>query len=239
MLLQILLATILIGLASLVGAFSFVLNKHTLNKALLVLVSFSAGTLLAGSLLHLLPEALELLNSNLTFAYTVLGFIAFFLIEKLLHWHHCKGGCEAKPLTYMILFGDGIHNFIDGLVIAASFLVSIPFGVITTLLIMAHEIPQELGDFGVLVYGGFDRVKALVYNFLSQLTCVVGGLIGYFFGSGFNAYLLPVAAGGFIYIAASDLVPEMHKEVDLKKSLVCIAFFLIGIFFVTVIKLFH
>jgi zinc and cadmium transporter len=131
-----------------------------------------------------------------------------------------------------------VHNFIDGLIIAASFLVSIPFGVITTLLIIGHEIPQELGDFGALVYGGFEKKKALLYNFASQLTAVAGGIVGFFIGGlgGFTNMLLPFAAGGFLYIAASDLIPELHKEAKLSKALVSFLFFLIGISFMVSIK---
>ncbi len=235
-LLLILAATILNGLVALSGAFSLFFSKKSLDHALPAIVAFSAGALLAGALLHLLPEALESLDSNAVFLYTVVGFVLFFFVEKILHWHHCKnidpcGFQPKKTLGTMILFGDGIHNFIDGLVIAASFLVSVAFGVFTTLIIISHEIPQEIGNFGVLVYSGYSRTKALFYNFISQLTCVIGGAIGYFFvsASEFGNYLLPFAAGGFIYIAASDLIPEMHKEIDIKKSIANIAFFVMGI----------
>ncbi|MBD3249438.1 hypothetical protein GF336_05315 [Candidatus Woesearchaeota archaeon] len=140
------------------------------------------------------------------------------MIEKFLHWHHChKGKCDIHTFTYMNLIGDGVHNFIDGLIIAASFSVDISFGVITTIAVIAHEIPQEIGDFGVLVYGGFGRLKALAFNFLSAVTAIIGAVIGYLISGsveGFVPFLLPFAAGGFIYIAASDLVPELHKESD-------------------------
>lgn len=239
-LLWIIAATMIDGLAALVGAVTLVLKKETLNKLLMVLVAFSTGALLGGAFLHLMPEALEAMEPSAAFGYLLLGFILFFLIEKLLHWRHChEGHCDVHAFTYLILFGDGIHNFIDGLVIAASFLVSIPFGIVTTLLILGHELPQELGDFGVLVHGGFSTRKALAFNFLSQMTAVAGGVAGFLLSgaAGFTTLLLPFAAGGFVYIAASDLVPELHKEKRLAKSMFYFAFFLIGIGFMLGIKL--
>jgi len=239
-LLWIIAATMVDGLVSLVGAVTLVLKKETLNKLLMVLVAFSTGALLGGAFFHLMPEALEAMEAPAAFRYLLLGFILFFLIEKLLHWHHChEEHCEVHAFTYLILFGDGIHNFIDGLVIAASFLVSIPFGIVTTLLILGHELPQELGDFGVLLHGGFSARKALAFNFLSQMTAVAGGIAGFLISgaAGFTSLLLPFAAGGFVYIAASDLVPELHKEKRLGKSMLYFAFFLIGIGFMLGIKL--
>lgn len=136
---------------------------------------------LAGGFFHLLAESLEHLTTTVSFSLLLLGFILFFFIERFLKWHHChEEKCEVHPFSYLILFGDGIHNFIDGLIIAASFLVNINFGIVTTLLIIGHEVPQELGDFGVLVYGGFSKVKALTFNFISQLTCMIGGVLGFF-----------------------------------------------------------
>jgi zinc and cadmium transporter len=176
------------------------------------------------------------------FAYMMIGFIIFFVVERFLHWHHCHKGekCVVHPVSYLILIGDGIHNFIDGIIIGASFLVNVHFGIITTLLILAHEIPQELGNFGVLVYSGFGKNKALLYNFLAQLTCVVGGLTGYLLSSriqGVIPFVLPFAAGGFIYIAASDLVPELHKETKLNKLLLSFGFFTLGVIIMLAMKL--
>jgi zinc and cadmium transporter len=145
----------------------------------------------------------------------------------------------VHPVSYLIIFGDSVHNFIDGVIIGASFIVSVPFGIITTLLIIGHEIPQELGNFGVLVYGGFGKTKALLYSFLAQLSCVVGGVLGFVFSQRINGvipFILPFAAGGFIYIAASDLIPELHKEPKLKKSLVSFGFFIVGIVFMFMLK---
>ena len=234
----ILLATLVNGLMALVGAFTLWLKPKTLNKLLMFLVAFSAGALLGGAFFHLIAESLEVIPAETNFLFVLAGFSLFFILERFLHWHHChEGQCEVHPVSYLILFGDGIHNFIDGLVIAASFIVSVPFGIITTTLIIAHEIPQELGDFGVLVYGGMDKTKALAYNFVSQLTCVVGGLAGFFLATTLDvAPLLPFAAGGFIYIATSDLVPELHKEQDVKKAATHFIMFLFGLVLMLAMK---
>jgi zinc and cadmium transporter len=235
-------ATFIVSLMAWIGIISLALKARLLNKILLILVGFSAGALMGGAFLHLLPEALEEagLHEGLCFS-VLIGFSLFFLIERFLKWHHChKGKCPVHTFTYMNLFGDGVHNFIDGLIIAAAFLVNIPFGAVTTIAIISHEVPQEIGDFGVLVYGGFTKFKALFYNFLSALTAVVGAISGYFLSTAIEwivPFLIPFAAGGFIYIAASDLIPELHKEIDLKKSVYSFGFFLIGIIFMWVIKL--
>ena len=186
----------------------------------------------------MIAESLEAIPADTVFLFVIVGFCVFFVMERFLHWHHChEGKCKVHPFTYLILFGDGVHNFIDGLVIAASFLVSVPFGLVTTLMIIAHEIPQELGDFGVLVYGGMKKKNALLYNFLSQLTCVLGGLVGLALAASLDpAPLLPFAAGGFIYISTSDLVPELHKEKDIKKSAKHFVLFLVGLAFMFAIK---
>lgn len=239
-LLWIILATFIDGLVSLAGVFSLWVKEKLLNRIVFILVAFSAGALLSGAFFHLLPESLESLDAMKVFGFVLIGFILFFLIEKFLHWHHChKTECKVHPFTYLILIGDGVHNFFDGLIIAASFFVSVPFGIVTTLLILGHELPQELGDFAVLVYGGFSKTKALIYNFLSQLTAIIGGVVGYFLSTSIEnivPYILPFAAGGFIYIAASDLVPELHKEPELKRSLTSFGFFIVGILFMLLIK---
>ncbi|MCX6799087.1 MAG: ZIP family metal transporter, partial [Candidatus Diapherotrites archaeon] len=169
------------------------------------------------------------------------GFVVFFIIERILHWHHChEGKCDVHPMSYLVLIGDGIHNFIDGLVIAASFIVGVPFGIITTLLIIGHEVPQELGNFGILVYGGFGRKKALLFSLMAQATCIIGGITGYFISSAtsFSLILLPFAAGGFIYIGASDLIPELHKESNMQKAWLSFLLFIAGIAFMAGLKVF-
>ena len=238
-LLWILLATFIDSLVALVGVFALGLREKTLNKIIFVLVGFSAGALLGGGMLHLLAESLESLTSFSSFIILIFGFSIFFLMEKFLHWHHCHegGDCEIHPYTVLILFGDGIHNFIDGLVIGVSFLVNIGFGIITTLMIISHEIPQELGDFGVLLYGGMKKRKAILYNFISQATCIIGGLVAFFIEPDFVPFVLPFAAGGFIYISASDLIPELHKEISIRKSMLSFTFFILGITFMALVKI--
>lgn len=228
-------STLIVSLLSLAGIFTLALKEQTLKRILILLVGFSAGALAGGAFLHLLPEALEELQAGAVFRYALAGFALFFLMERILHWRHChEGKCDIHAFTYLNLFGDGLHNFIDGLVIAASFISGIPLGIATSIAVASHEVPQEIGDFGVLVYGGFPVNKALFYNLLSALTAVLGGVIGYYLStviSGLALVLLPITAGGFIYIAASDLIPELHKEKDHYKANLAFILFLLGIFF--------
>jgi len=222
-LLSVIIATLSVSLISFVGILSFTLKEELLQKIILFLVSLSAGTLIGGAFFHLLPEALEI-NSKLTMVFVVLGFVLFFLIEKVLHWQHChKLHCEVHTFAYMNLIGDAVHNMIDGLIIAASFSINASLGWITTLTIAAHELPQEMGDFGVLLYGGFKKSKALLFNFLVALTSIGGGILGYFLFSNIKAIqfmLLAIASGGFIYIAACDLIPEIQKEKNFKNMII-------------------
>ncbi|MBU3958952.1 MAG: ZIP family metal transporter [Candidatus Omnitrophica bacterium] len=236
-------ASIAVSLISLVGILSLLLKDKWLDKILIVLIGFAAGGLIGGAFLHLIPEALERSRDNIIFIYLILGFVFFFILEKYFYWRHChKGICDIHAFTYLNLFGDGIHNFSDGLIIGASFIVNVHFGIVTTLVIIFHEIPQEIGDFGVLIYGGFSKFKALVFNFISALTCVVGTVIGYFLSTNigtFSVFLLPFTAGGFIYIAACDLIPELHRQPDLKKSTFSMLAFLCGICFILLARLIH
>ena len=177
----ILLSTTLITFIAFIGIFTLAINEKFLNKILIILVSLSAGALMGGAFLHLIPESVEESNGTDIFIIILIGFIIFFLIEKILHWRHCHNGkCDVHTFHYMNLIGDSIHNFIDGLIIAAGFVVSIPLGFTTTIAIIAHEIPQEIGDFGVLIYGGFEKKKAIILNFLVAFTIVIGGIVGYF-----------------------------------------------------------
>lgn len=211
-LLWILLATFINSLVGLIGIFSLWISKKLLNKLLVCLIAFSAGTLLGGAFFHLLEESLEHLSVTHSFGVAIIGFILFLLIEEYFQWHHCR--CRPHAFTSLMLVGDAIHNFIDGLVIAAGFFVSPLLGIVTTLMIMGHEAPQEIGLFGILIYGGYEKRKALIYSFLTQSTCILGGIVGYFVSAKAAAvshFLIPFAAGGFIYIAASDLIPEIHK----------------------------
>lgn len=237
----ILASTFLVSIISLVGIFTLSIKDKLMQKIIFCLIGFSAGALIGSAFLHILPECLENNKSNSVFSYLILWIIIFFLLERYLHWRHCHedGTCKIHAFTYLNLVGDGFHNFIDGLVIAASFLVSLKLGLVNTFAIILHEIPQELGDFAVLVYGGFTKQKALLFNFASALTAVLGAVTGYFIadiGKSFSNFILPFTAGGFIYIATSDLIPELHKENDLKRSTAAFFAFLLGIAFMVIAK---
>ena len=234
--------TFSIALFAFIGIFTLALKDKLLEKILLILVSLSAGALMGGALLNLIPEAVEKAEgTNIdVFIVVLFGFILFFIIEKVLHWRHChKGKCDVHTFSYMNLIGDSIHNFIDGLIISAGFIYSIGLGFSTFVAIAAHEIPQEIGDFGVLIYGGFEKKKAIVLNFMVALTVVFGGILGYFISKSVDSavmFLLPFAAGGFIYIAATDLVPEIKKEMDMKKYMATLIVFILGILIMLVTK---
>ncbi len=236
-LLWVFLSSLIVGFVALIGAVTLILRENLLRKLIFILVGFAAGTLLGGAMFHLFPESFEHMSYNLSAGLLLAGFVLFFIMERVLYWHHChEKECNVHTFSYLILFGDAIHNFIDGVIIAASYITSVALGITATIAIVLHEIPQELGDFGVLVYGGFSKGRALLYNFLSQLTAVAGALLSYFIFTQlpsfqhFHVYLLPFAAGGFLYISTSDLIPELHKEQNLRRSLLALIFFLLGIF---------
>lgn len=214
-LIYIILATLLVSLISLIGVFFIGLKEKTLEDLIEHLVSFAVGGLMGGAFFHLLPEAAESRNP-LMFTYILFGIILFFLLEKILHWRHChKGQCDAHSFTYLNLVGDGIHNFIDGMIVAAAFVADTQLGLATTVAVAAHEIPQEIGDFGVLVYGGFSRFNALAFNLLTGVTAVAGAVLVYFCFEKIlwlKDVLIPFTAGGFIYIALVDLIPELHRR---------------------------
>jgi len=232
-LLWILLATVIMGLLSLVGIITFILKKDFVDRILILLVGFSAGALIGGAFINILPEAISEFPSPYTSFYILIGFVCFFVLERYLHWRHCHDDtCKVHAFTYLNLVGDGLHNFIDGLVIAVAFLANPGLGLMTTLAIVCHEIPHELGNFCVLVYGGFSRKKALIMNFIFSLTAIAGGLIGYFMGGlihNLPVFLLPFTAGGFIYVAASDLIPEIHNQPDIRRANWSFLTFMLGI----------
>ncbi len=234
------LSSFLISTIAFVGIICLAVRSKVLDAILLPLVGFAAGALIGGAFLHLLPEAVKKSTDLGVFLALSFGFCLFFLLEKLI-WRHChKSSCDVHPFAYINLIGDGVHNFIDGLVIAASFLSSVNLGIVTSLAVAFHEIPQEIGDFGVLVYAGLRRSKALTLNFVTALTAVMGGIIGYYLSSyigGATVYLLPFTAGGFVYIAASDLIPELHKDTNPRKTLTSFAMFLLGFVLMLLLKL--
>ena len=243
----ILICIFLVSVISLIGIVFVVLSEKWFNKALLMLIGFASGSLLGGAFFHLIPEAIEKVGkaSSITidniFLALALGLLIFFVLEKFL-WRHCheREKCPVHPFAYLNLVGDGIHNFIDGIIIAASFMASQDpsLGFIVTLAVAAHEIPQEIGDFSILLYGGFSKTKALIYNFLTALTAMAGGIFT-FYGSTFlpqTPYLLAFAAGGFIYIASTDLIPELHRERKALNSFLQFIMLSIGLFLMWMLK---
>lgn len=238
-------SVIIVSALSFVGALSLAVSIPRLKKIVIFLVSLSAGTLLGGAVLHLLPEAIEDHGSTLQIWYYFLaGIIIFFILEKIIYWRHCHiqtSGEHPHSLGLMNLIGDGLHNFIDGAVIAGAFLVNNQLGIITSIAVIAHEIPQEIGDFGVLIHAGYSRAKALFFNFLTALTAVLGAGFALLIGSqieNFAAIVLPFTAGGFIYIATADLIPELKKDNQLLKSLGQLGSILFGVWIMLAMKIF-
>jgi zinc and cadmium transporter len=243
MLATIIIATSIIGLVSISGIL-VIFNTKNRESYLKSLISLAAGSLLAVVFLDLLPETIEGSNfePHLIFKIVLGSMIFFFLFERVLHWHHCQ--CEAhgrpcgevkKNLVYFNLLGDGMHNIVDGFLVAAAFMLDFHTGLIVTLAVIMHEIPQEISDFGVLLYAGLKKSKALLYNFMTALTAVLGAIIFYFFSSQFE-YMIPLmtafAAGNFIYLATADLIPELHHEKDPKKIVKHSIWLIIGIAFI-------
>ncbi len=226
----------LVSVVSLIGIVTLSVNQERLKKVLIYLVSFSAGALFGDAFFHLLPEAAEEAGFTLELSMSVLGgILLFFIVEKVVHWRHCHMPADdhehLHPFAWMNLVGDAVHNFLDGVIIGISYLVSVPVGIATTIAVILHEIPQEIADFGVLLHGGFTKKKALFYNFLVSLTAVIGAVLALALGTrieGLSSVLVPLAAGGFIYIAGVDLIPELHKEVEAKKSLMQVVVIVLG-----------
>ena len=223
-----------ISLISLLGLFTLSAKPERVKKISLSLVSFAVGALFGDAFIHLLPEAFEKIEDGFIASVLVIaGIIIFFVLEKFLRWRHChvvQG--HYHPVATMNLVGDGVHNFIDGIIIASSFMVSLPLGITSTIAVFLHEIPQELGDFGVLVHSGMPIKKIIMFNFLSALMAVFGAGLVLLLGNlidGYFIYALPLTAGGFIYIAGSDLVPELHHETKAKTSLVQFGLIILGI----------
>jgi zinc and cadmium transporter len=230
-------SVIVVSLISLVGIATLSVKIDRLRKILIYLISFSAGALIGDAFIHLLPEAVEE-NEGFTIEisiYVILGITISFIIEKIIHWRHCHMPITIEhkhPFAWMNLFGDSIHNFIDGLIIGAAYLVSIPVGIATTTAVILHEIPQEIGDFGVLIHGGFSVKKAMLLNFATALTAIFGTIVVLVLGAqseNLSLFLVPFAAGNFIYIASTDLIPELHKETTIYKSTLQLVWFILGV----------
>ena len=234
---------LLMSIISLSGGVIMLFKKQTQTKLLLPLVAFSAGSLIGGAFFLMIPEGLQdFENIKMFFLYLVAGFSLFFILEQFLHYHHCEkaeSDCR-KPMSYLILIGDGLHNLIGGLSIAGLFIIDFRIGFFAWLGAVFHEIPQELGDFAALVHGGWEKKKALLYNFLSSLTFLIGGLITYSISSKIDvSFLIPFAAGNFIYIGATDLIPEVNKHKKLKNNIIHFLFFAIGILLMYILSYGH
>jgi zinc and cadmium transporter len=218
---------------ALVGTVTVFMPPDRLERIVLPMVGLAAGSLLGGAVFHMLPEAIDVIGNRLgVYLAFVAGFLVFFVLEQFLHWHHCHRADHSthRPLGYLILLADGLHNLIGGLAVGGAFVVDIRVGVVAWLVAAAHEVPQELGDFGVLVHSGWQRRSALAWNFASALTFLVGSLIAYAVADHIEvAYLLPFAAGNFVYIAAADLLPEISSEERTRDKLETTAAFLAGL----------
>ena len=229
-------SVVVVSLLSLVGIFTLSIREKHIRKIILYLVSFAVVSLFGGALIHLLPEAFESIDSSLAVSLLVLaGIVIFFILEKFVYWRHChivENEKHHHPVVVMNIVGDFIHNFLDGIIIGASYIVSIPIGFATTLAVILHEIPQEIGDFGVLIHVGLSVKKALLYNFLAALAALLGLLLVFALGSvagNLSIFLLPIAAGGFLYIAGSDLIPELKHETKIAASVGQLLAILLGI----------
>jgi len=233
-------SVILVSLVSFIGIISLLINKKKINNVLLYFVSLSAGTLFGGAFLHLIPESIEKTKefSIEISSLILLGIITFFILDKLIHWRHShENGIHKntkKSMIYLNLVGDGIHNFLDGLVIAGSYFISIPTGIAATIAVILHEIPQEIADFGILIYSGLSKWKALFLNSLSALLSILGAVIGIslsYYSEIFTSIIVPFAAGSFIYIAGSNLIPELlRKKYNLTQIIKQLLMFILGIF---------
>lgn len=231
---QILISALFVSLMAFSGIMLLIFKAEAARKLSLYFISFAAGALLGVTFLDILPEVIELDLKN-TFWYVLFGILVFFILEKFFVWYHCHGtecAVHKQQSAPLILIGDAIHNFIDGVIIAAAFLVDFNLGVVTTLAVIFHEIPQEIGDFSILLYGGISRAKALILNFFVALPIVGAAILTYFFQDlflGSIGILLAFVAGHFIYIATADLIPELHKEMSFKRSVTQIILLIFGV----------
>lgn len=223
-----------ISLISLVGVFALGIRQDRLERILFYLVSFSAGALLGDVFLHILPELMGGDTALRNGAYILAGIMLFFVLERVLLWHHSHSSHkeEVHSMVYLTIIGDALHNFLDGVAIAAAFLASIPIGIATATAVIFHEIPQEIGQFAILVHGGWTRAKALLYNFFSALTAIVGALLVLIFSqsiAGASTLLLALGAASFVYVAMSDLIPELQKEPHTRRAVLQLLWMLAGI----------
>ncbi len=225
-----------VSLVSLVGVFTLSFKEGALKRYINFFISLAIGALLGDAFIHIIPEAFRSsLGEQAASLLVIAGILLFFIIEKFIHWHHHgedQDDHDVHPVGKLVLFTDGFHNLLDGAIIGASFLADFHLGVATTIAVVLHEIPQEIGDFAVLIHAGYSKKKALLWNFISALAAVLGLAIVFIFGNIFESVakvFVPIAAGGFIYIAVADLIPELHKTKNLKHSISHILIILIGL----------
>jgi len=237
-------SVIIVSAISLIGIFFLSMSTEKLRKILIFLVSFAVGGLFGDAFIHLLPESFEKINNSIIASLLIItGILIFFILEKFLRWRHCHIPTSEKhlhPVVTMNLVGDGVHNVIDGMIIGASFLISTTIGISTSLAVVLHEIPQEIGDFGILVHGGLTPRKALTFNFLSAVFAILGTILSLTVGpyiKNYATYILPITAGGFIYMAGSDLIPELHHDVKVSISFIQFVLILLGIVLMVLLKL--
>ncbi|MBS3142850.1 ZIP family metal transporter [Candidatus Woesearchaeota archaeon] len=228
-------SVVIVSLVSFVGLFTLSMKLRHIQKILLYIVSFSAGTLLGAAFFHLIPELGGSVDPQTVSIFVLVGVLVFFILEKFVHWHHChdpKHAGHTHPVGVLILMGDALHNFVDGLAIGAAYIVSTQLGITTTIAIIVHEIPQEVSDFAILLHAGYSRARALLLNFLSALTAVLGAIVALVLtgiGDHVEMIILPIMAGGFIYIAASDLLPRLQKETAVRKSAIQFVMIALGL----------
>lgn len=226
---------------ALAGAVIFLLGEDARQRIILPLVAFSAGSLMGGAFIHMIPEAVAISNGDSSmYLWILAGFSTFLAFEQVLHWHHCHTDSpDAKsPLTYLILIGDALHNFLGGVAVAGAFLVDIGLGVTIWLATAAHELPQELGKYGVLLHGGWSRRRALFVNTFSSLSFLAGGMLTYAVSLQVDVrFIVPFAAGNFIYIGASDLIPEVNRHHDISTNFLHFASFLAGVAVLFLVKI--
>jgi zinc and cadmium transporter len=242
-----LISVVMVSLVSVVAILPLLLKKTFSKQSLLFLLSISVGVLLSTVFISFIPETIEHGYSLFSALFILLGFLIMFILEKFVHWHHhnkCQGpDCHghAYNLAPLNLIGDGVHNFIDGLVIAGAYAVNVTVGIAATVSILFHEIPQEIADFGVLLYSGFSKKKALLFNLLSAGTAIFGTLLGFFLINklhGFTDFMIPFAAGNFLYIAASNLLPQLHRHCKLKDTLLHLFAICIGVGIIVLVTLY-
>lgn len=225
-------AGVAMSVLALSGSVTLLLPPAQFDRIVPVLVALAAGTLIGGAVLHLLPEAVGAMGSGLdAYLWLLAGFVSFLLLEQFLHWHHCHRPVGRHgPLGLLILVADGVHNLVGGLAVGSAFLVDAGLGVVTWTVAAVHEIPQELGDFGIPVHAGWTKPRALAFNVVSASTFLLGGVIVYFVADTVSvAWLLPFAAGNFLYIGAVDLVPEVTGPIRAGRKLLLTVTFTVGL----------